>query len=541
MDRQFMIKKRIAIFLEDKNFISIVLILLGISLCTLLLILQIHNTINSCPMYDDAYNATVAKSLAFGKGYATFRYGNKKMFNPEITTGPTLILPCAGLIKIFGNKYWVPNMTAAAVNTLLLIVLVYLFRKIIASQLSYKYFAVVYLWLILSVCYNNTYYSLLGETTAFLLLAIAIAAACSEGEKKTIDYLAGLLMGFALLTKVLAAIGIVAYFAVASIYWMKRREKKLARKIVIIVLGVATVLLAFRIYQAVSIGNITDWKEVIHEERKLFINVGSGIKIMKSNMPFSQLLIKMKQNIIDKKEELSRNTNLRVFGASLLIWIGLFIYSIISFARDREYQYGPKAISMIFQITFLLNAIWWIAIMEGGYYRHLQIGISFGTLGSAIVIAELLGEIRMKYVQLIAVGAIVSIVSVYEVNRYEDINYNPSARVKSLVSTANYISDHMSPEKHYMGLNWWANPDIEYLLPETAQIENLAAVIPRESEKYYLVRSEIWSANGSYYSLMKNTWIPNCTIEQKRIYEINDENIVFQDQPFRIIEVKKWL
>lgn len=56
---------------------------------------------------DDAYFASIAKNVAFGVGYGTTATGQGfKPFDPEIGTGPTVILPVALAIMIFGNKWW---------------------------------------------------------------------------------------------------------------------------------------------------------------------------------------------------------------------------------------------------------------------------------------------------------------------------------------------------------------------------------------------------------------------------------------------------
>src|SRR5437016_134312 len=56
---------------------------------------------------DDSMYATVAKNLAFGKGYvqSTPLDGSigLRSFDPAVGTGPTVIIPTAALVYIFGN------------------------------------------------------------------------------------------------------------------------------------------------------------------------------------------------------------------------------------------------------------------------------------------------------------------------------------------------------------------------------------------------------------------------------------------------------
>jgi hypothetical protein len=74
----------------------------------------------SQPMdYDTAFFASVAKNVANGFGYITSHH-EKLFFNPEVTTGPTLILPLAGLIYFLSNTFWLPSLFMVTVNLLLL-------------------------------------------------------------------------------------------------------------------------------------------------------------------------------------------------------------------------------------------------------------------------------------------------------------------------------------------------------------------------------------------------------------------------------------
>jgi hypothetical protein len=56
----------------------------------------------------------VAKNLAWGFGYSTsLGLSDAKFalvrFDVHITTGPPIILPVSAVIRIFGNRFWVPG------------------------------------------------------------------------------------------------------------------------------------------------------------------------------------------------------------------------------------------------------------------------------------------------------------------------------------------------------------------------------------------------------------------------------------------------
>jgi hypothetical protein len=74
---------------------------------------------------DDSTNAVVAKNLAFGKGYLNTILSSgasgSKYFDPEISTGPTLNVPAAGLIYVVGNVPWAPGFITATLTVILLL------------------------------------------------------------------------------------------------------------------------------------------------------------------------------------------------------------------------------------------------------------------------------------------------------------------------------------------------------------------------------------------------------------------------------------
>ena len=70
---------------------------------------------------DDGLNALAAKSLAHGYGYSLHFLadgyppqfdGYPPQFNPNITTGPTLVLPCALMLRLFGDHEVIPGLVA---------------------------------------------------------------------------------------------------------------------------------------------------------------------------------------------------------------------------------------------------------------------------------------------------------------------------------------------------------------------------------------------------------------------------------------------
>ena len=96
-----------------------------VSMLLLGVLLQFHvrQIVASSVLYDDAFIATAAKNLAMGAGYSSSYHGIDR-FDPEISTGPVIVLPTALLIRLLGNEYWVPGLAITLLiwATLLLLI-----------------------------------------------------------------------------------------------------------------------------------------------------------------------------------------------------------------------------------------------------------------------------------------------------------------------------------------------------------------------------------------------------------------------------------
>jgi hypothetical protein len=95
-----------------------------------LLLFQTNKILTASLGYDDSYNASVAKNLSLGRGFITsYETVNPvRRFNPEITTGPVMLVPAALLMKSFGNTHWVPKAVGAFFNFTLLLIMLYVPR-----------------------------------------------------------------------------------------------------------------------------------------------------------------------------------------------------------------------------------------------------------------------------------------------------------------------------------------------------------------------------------------------------------------------------
>ena len=171
--------------------------------------------------FDEFYFLDAAKQLAVHGKYATFSSGQFRLFDPYLSTGPTVIAPVALALRLFGADY----LVARLLMVLLLPVLFLLMYRVTAElhDRTSGLVAVVFL-----LCVPDLWFyalTVLGEipATVFFLAAVHVLAkaeraGCAPGRHA----LAGTLIGLAALTKLLFLPAVGALAAVAL--WARIRR-----------------------------------------------------------------------------------------------------------------------------------------------------------------------------------------------------------------------------------------------------------------------------------------------------------------------------
>jgi len=201
---------------------------------------------------DDSYFAMVAKSLALTGRYAV-SIGNSPpvLFDPEISSGPGLIIPGAIAIAIFGPQYWVPGaMTLALFLAQLSTCFVLLAGRYgIVSTAVYGGLSI----LVLSVLttYRDYYSFFIGEAPAcgYFLVGCTILHLYRRPSRL---YVAGLFLSAALLTKLILLFS--AAGAGAAWLILNANRKSIVRQVLILSAGVITPLALFEFTKLVALG-----------------------------------------------------------------------------------------------------------------------------------------------------------------------------------------------------------------------------------------------------------------------------------------------
>jgi len=194
------------------------------------LFLCVGNSVSTGLSYfDDAEMALVAQSLAHGTGYSVAPEADvaeRAQFQPGISLGPALIVPCALILKVLGTKEVIPGLSAILTwGTVLTFLFFRVSRKVPAARLLAG--TAVFCFSILAVFtwQFGAWYAFLGETTAAAFLLLGHWSLAMEKLSLRWLFLSGLCLGLALQTKYLAALGILGAIAILLFRWRYSRDE----------------------------------------------------------------------------------------------------------------------------------------------------------------------------------------------------------------------------------------------------------------------------------------------------------------------------
>lgn len=225
-------------------------------------------------MHDEAMFASIPKGWLAGQGWGG-HYDEFIPFNPDVSTGPTLLIPVGILIALFGNFAAAPMLTAALSHLLLLGLL--LWRLQTLSKLGPGLLITVLAGVLTLDIRELISFS--GNTTTVLL--ILLAASIIMDRALSIQrrfFLFGLLAGLALYAKVLSLLALMAMGSTALLL-SPRDWHSTTRHIAYLLLGAGTILLPWQILKALALGQAPDALLALRSDygRLFFFYHGSGI------------------------------------------------------------------------------------------------------------------------------------------------------------------------------------------------------------------------------------------------------------------------
>lgn len=237
---------------------------------------MISNVRSGPSSYDDASFAVVSKNLAEGRGYLlTLDYGNLDhggtLFSPKLGTGPSVILPGAAAIVVFGNEPSVPGLSLLLANSLVLLLWIAVLSRTAGTARAAAYLAVFLMSAVsLTVFHHEHWYAFLGEYQSFVLVALAFSTASLLTQRAATFFVAGTLLGLAVLSKELSTLSVAAFgVALLSHTAVETTLKHLTmgqvlqrlRLLCVAAVGTIVPIVAFEVYRLWSLGGIAQWRE----------------------------------------------------------------------------------------------------------------------------------------------------------------------------------------------------------------------------------------------------------------------------------------
>jgi|GEM_PF-3399946 len=445
---------------------------------------------------DEAYIATGAKNLAFGYGYSSSitpdgSYG-LSYFPPGFTTGPTLILPAALLIRTFGNNTWVPGFSSTTINLLLLVLIYLSIRKKMKFSRGLAYF-----WLLFFLLYNFTagenighWCALLGEVPAALLSILGIFILIANPDKRSAILISCLAFGLAFMTKMLSLLGFIPVLV-----WFTTRiisQKSNRKKLVInYFMGIFLFLLPFILFEIYkfSVLGIEAYIKNYHDFF-LALSLWHDVGQISEGIGFDVFATSLVQRFTEFKDH---------FGFSIisLFLVACLIGTLICFSKKNKYV---NTIFFLFLAGSFLHLLWWICL-SNGRPRYAFIGLFL--YFAAISCTVLLNISRIMTFSMIIVFILVFHTSFKNLLTPIEFvikhHYNLTRYETNLLKTVELLKK-LEQKRPFIYTNWATVSDLDYSLPTVMNFKRMDYLEEGDFQRdLILVKNSKWV--DPFYSL----------------------------------------
>ena len=304
--------------------------------------------------HDEGAALNVAKTLATEGVYAMRNSDGYQTFGPIQSVGPTVLLPVALALKLFGIGLLQARLVAAAYLCLLLAVAAFLAWRLFGLRT-----AIVTIFLLLAVQDVRLLYfgrQVLGEAPAlmFFLGGVGLFTLKARG-RLLVAVAAGLLIGAAMVTKsTYIAIGFVTLAMMGGLDWFYYRQHN-RRGLVVAVLVAAACVVAWMGAQYAYFGPDIFWDNSRKMQQLATGTTGFNPRVMAASLQFfmgsgsGHFLYLWGLPALLYGVFLARRRDQSGFIAALLLifavlWLGYYFWSVPWIA----YLFAPAAIAAFF-------------------------------------------------------------------------------------------------------------------------------------------------------------------------------------------------
>lgn len=467
---------------NGNRFVSILLVAVLMIFCGLLLFSAYYADLG----FDPAYHATVAKNFAAGHGYVT-SYDRIFPINPDITTGPVMLLFSSLFIALFGNAIWMPAIAAASLNVLLLISIYVCFANSLQQkkQLAYFFISLITFFFLFEF---HWWSSLKGDFSAVLLSLLALLLLYRKEPDLKHIFLATFCLSLAVLTKLTMLFSLVGVFP----FLIKHRRDSLRQVgayALVFCCAIALVFLPWKLYEVFLLASLDNAENL---ERQLyavsfFQEQGSGWFELSNSQ---SLLGTMTENWQRNSSLLSQFLQSR-YGLNelaLLTLIAVYLVTVVVFFRACSIANRYFLTALI--AVWIAHLLWFFFISASWNAKYALLGLYYFFISFILM----LSQFRYGFITpLILFFCFYPGSNIYSpmLKNILTFNLTESEYRDDAKSTQSFIENNLSGEGVTLaGCGWVFAPHvIEYLLPTVNNFSDCRRLIKESiafDELFYL-------------------------------------------------------
>lgn len=401
------------------------------------------------PIYfDESYNINLASTLAATGVYKTYAVNFSALFDPAITTGPTLMVPVAGAFRIFGTNLLVLRLTLLVIFGAALLVTMFALSDWLDPLSACVYVVALFST---SVVFNGALtlfgdsFAILSATTGFSLLATA------QRQLSARRLLAsGVCFGLAVLTKDIFALAIAFVFVAAIVNWLK--DKRLIQFLpVVVAIGM---FVAWKAYQY-TVANMT----LDREQYSLWLDyVVSRAQFMTVEFAWSPL-----SNVA-----VGLNRILTIYSQNYLLLVIVIVACGMASQLNWWRTWEPMYIAPL--AVLLLSAFWfiWFVFLAGPSigYHHISPGVAMAELAAVCIWHIFLrnheNRLFSKFVTLSCAAILAYAMQHESIHLYKTTtSFEP--RLKAQHDAADWVSANIPANAPISGWGWFVPWDLAFL------------------------------------------------------------------------------
>lgn len=432
---------------------------------------------------DDEAMATIAKNLAFGYGYTvSVSFSGEPGLFPfdwgTLSTGPTLILPAAFFISIFGNEPWVPGLT-----TVFEITVIFGLLALIHFRRSSTFLASLYMLLFGLLLFAFTgpwfvnWYALLGEMPAGLLCVLGGTLWLGRPRDPIITGISALCFGLAVLAKMVALLGFVpmVLWLIWNL-WRNRTQPSESFKLLLAAgAGFLAPIVAFESWKAATLGlkgYLAFWRDGLD-----FVTKHGASK---ASLP-DRLGVVVEQ--------------LEVFSSSFHYSAPLALAVLLAGGLIAWRSPASRFLFLFFGSAALLHWSWWLFVSAPGWPRYMVVGLIY----QAAALASLAYALRQAPI-LAGVGIAAALTLYYPVTRLAtwkieqsfSNQFREDERQLRLREAA-AVLQKLPPQSRFVIAGWTSAVGLEYMLPGAGNFTRYDFAKPDDSAEMYLTVDTSWA------------------------------------------------